>query len=356
MGRQATLRQKGGHWASDAGGKTRRFGKVAETPYADALQRFREHLANPKPTDAPESPTPTSAFIVGDLRDKYLAWLKRNRSDKNHRESKRHLDRFANAYGTLNADAITGEHLEAFQDTLAGVHAPLYVKKHSASVRTMFNRGVRMGWLSPSFRPFATVEAIRLDPRPLSESDLPTLGEVRTLFANAKSEMADMLHVYYATGARTHELIDARVGDFQPTARTLVLGRHKRSKTLREPTPRTIMLNADAHAILARRCEGRESNAVIFPNRNGKPYTSVLLDDRFATVRRRAKVRDEITLYSFRHLWISEMLMAGVDVLLVAKMAGTSVKMIETVYGHFRTQSYADAQAKLDAARARRKA
>ena len=46
------------------------------------------------------------------------------------------------------------------------------------------------------------------------------------------------------------------------------------------------------------------------------------------------------------------MLMAGVDVLLVARMAGTSVAMIEQVYGHFRNQSYQDAQARLDRDRA----
>ena len=124
------------------------------------------------------------------------------------------------------------------------------------------------------------------------------------------------------------------------------MGRHKRSQTLREPIPRTITLNADAYAILARRCEGRLADAYIFPNRKGKPYTSVLLDDRFATVRKRAGIRSTITIYSFRHLWISEMLMAGVDVLLVARMAGTSVAMIERVYGHFRSQSYQEAQAR----------
>ena len=48
------------------------------------------------------------------------------------------------------------------------------------------------------------------------------------------------------------------------------------------------------------------------------------------------------------------MLMAGVDVLLVARMAGTSVVMIEGVYVHFRNQSYQDAQAKLDRERATR--
>ena len=36
------------------------------------------------------------------------------------------------------------------------------------------------------------------------------------------------------------------------------------------------------------------------------------------------------------------------DVLLVARMAGTSVAMIERVYGHFRNHSYQDAQARLD--------
>ena len=48
------------------------------------------------------------------------------------------------------------------------------------------------------------------------------------------------------------------------------------------------------------------------------------------------------------------MLMAGVDVLLVARMAGTSVAMIERVYGHFRNQSYQEAQAWLDRERATR--
>ena len=42
--------------------------------------------------------------------------------------------------------------------------------------------------------------------------------------------------------------------------------------------------------------------------------------------------------------------MAGVDLLLVARMASA---MIERVYGHFRNQSYQDAQARLDAARRR---
>ena len=64
--------------------------------------------------------------------------------------------------------------------------------------------------------------------------------------------------MYYNTGSRTHELIEAKIADFQGASRTIVLGKHKRTRTQREPVPRTITLNADAYIILERRCQGRD--------------------------------------------------------------------------------------------------
>jgi integrase len=65
------------------------------------------------------------------------------------------------------------------------------------------------------------------------------------------------------------------------------------------------------------------------------------------------KVRDQITIYDFRHLWISEML-AENDVATVAHMAGMSIRMIETVYGYFRNAHLREAQGRLDQARQQR--
>jgi integrase len=76
--------------------------------------------------------------------------------------------------------------------------------------------------------------------------------------------------------------------------------------------------------------------------------------ERFRKVRELAKVRKRITIYDFRHLWISEALMAGVDVFTVAEMAGTSVKMIEQTYGHLRGSHLEDAQRRLDESRRKR--
>ena len=47
--------------------------------------------------------------------------------------------------------------------------------------------------------------------------------------------------------------------------------------------------------------------------------------------------------------------MAGVDIFTVAKMAGTSVEMIEKTYGHLRGAHLDDAQRRLDQAQTRAK-
>jgi hypothetical protein len=65
-------------------------------------------------------------------------------------------------------------------------------------------------------------------------------------------------------------------------------------------------------------------------------------------------VRGHITPYSFRDLYISELLMIGTPLFQVAKMAGTSTFEVEKTYGHFFNHDLAAAQEKLDAIRANR--
>src|SRR4051794_25038876 len=88
------------------------------------------------------------------------------------------------------------------------------------------------------------------------------------------------------------------------------------------------------------RGDGKDAIDGIFPRpSDGKSYSNANVAERLQNVRNRAGVRSTITMYSFRHLWISEMRMAGVDVLHIGRMAGTSVALIERVYGHFRTRA-----------------
>jgi integrase len=198
-----------------------------------------------------------------------------------------------------------------------------------------------------------------------------------------------MLKCYYHTGARTDELASCEVADFLPRTSQVILGKHKRSRTQRHPTIRHITLNAEALEILKKHCEGKQPTDRLFLNEEGRPWTVRNLAKRFERVKavantlmrlkkeneekekeaaaapkeRREKksvekpsVRSEITIYDFRHLWISDALMAGNDVVTVARMAGTSIAMIERVYGHFSNQHLHEAQKRLDLSRQQLKA
>ena len=75
------------------------------------------------------------------------------------------------------------------------------------------------------------------------------------------------------------------------------------------------------------------------------------VDDRFKKVRKLSDVRESLSVYSFRHKFISELLQAGVDVYTVAKLAGNSVAVIESTYGHLRSVDYRNAVKRLEAFR-----
>jgi hypothetical protein len=101
---------------------------------------------------------------------------------------------------------------------------------------------------------------------------------------------------------------------------------------------------ADSSGRIGRLCQGRPSAAHLFVHPSGCPWNRNIPSNRFKVIQERAGVRDGIVLYGFRRLRISQMPMARMEELLVARMTGTSVATIERVYGHLRNQSYEEAQ------------
>ena len=99
---------------------------------------------------------------------------------------------------------------------------------------------------------------------------------------------------------------------------------------MREPRPRVIVLIDTANAIVSRLCEGREADAHLFNTPKGKRWSDTLLSYHFPQARLKAKAREMLTPYALRHLWISEALMARLDTMIVARLAGTSTAMSES--------------------------
>jgi integrase len=397
MPRQAKLGKKNGHWYTKAGNPNGvYFGKVGEVAYQEAKEKFADYLKAIAPARVAQT---VATISTAELVDLFLDWVQTNRSDRTYDERKRHLQRFIDfgRNGRLVADIPAMEMQSADLSAFLADAEDRYkldaftTDKHATSIKAAFHWGTRhpspVTHLPPGFRPFASVEKYKRPPEPMLEDELPTPDEVELLFKWADADLAvireteripgkrgrpvrtrrpeeyrptgenpyvgfeEMLRVYWHTGARTGELAACTVSDFVRSAKQIVLGRHKRAKTMKDAVARRITLNAEAFSILEKWCRGKRGDAPIFTDPKGRPWQRDRLDNRFEKVRTRAGVRDDITIYSFRHLWISETIMAGVDVATVAKMAGTSIAMIEKVYGHFTNQHFLDAQSRLDYAR-----
>jgi integrase len=400
MPRAAKLGKHKGQWCTKAGNPNGvYFGRVDEVSYRDAQKLFRSHLSS-LTTKTLVKPV---GITVAELMDKFLAWAETSRGERTFGERRQHLGRFvhfrkgSDLIADVPATSVDADDLKDFLAYLKehdrqnekwvkrkAALDPFTVGKYQTSIMACFAWGAGKRNPKPclprDFHPFLGMERHKRPPEPLLETELPTKEEIGKLLHHADDDLAivvernryrsrrpeearedhpykgfkDLLTVYHQTGARTSELAVARVGEFVRGAGQIVLGKHKRSKTLKETATRRITLSGEALAIVQKLCEGKTSNDPIFTDQKGRAWDRYTLDMRFKHVRTRAKVRDDITIYSFRHLWISEALMAGIDVSTVSKMAGTSIAMIEKVYGHYRNDHFADAQKKLMAARSAR--
>ncbi len=387
MPRRPRLTKKNGYWYTRAGNPNGvYFGRVGDVDYRTAQRLFGDYLGSLSAA----RPAPQAAVTAVEICDEFLAWVQQNRGARTFDERKRHLDRFCSfergsgRMADLAARDVRGEHLERFLAHVREDHGTgdFTTDKHATSVKAAFNWASKQGRLLPAdFRPFSGIEKYKRPVEALAEHDLLRAEEMEALLSSADADLAavtengrrrrrapeecrvgpenpyvgfrDLLLCYWHTGARTSELVACRVRDFHAPTRQLVLGKHKRVRTMRDPRPRQMTLNDEALSVVRRQVVGKEPDGYVFDDPRGNPWTRFSLAQRFARVRARAGVRDDVTIYSFRHLWISEALMAGNDVATIARMAGTSIAMIEKVYGHFTTDHLREAQARLDGRRKR---
>jgi integrase len=404
MPRQPKLRKKkvgrSIYWFTKAGGDTY-LGNVEEVSHLDARKLFADHLLR---LHTSETSSKRQGLSAGELMDLFLDWVQKHRDETTYSTRSTYCSRFGSfRVGSrkariveLPADKVRGEDLEAWLASLKEEGLGAQTRLHAeTSVRHCWNWATKhpspTPHIPPTFRPFSAVERTHVPLKPLTENDLLTDHEYQAIMSAAELDsdqfrrhgltktaarkgidqlrridgkvgcFADLLRCYYATGARTDELASCLVEDVLFQTKQVILGKHKRSRTQKRTTVRQVTLNDEALAVFARHCEGKQPTDYVFLNNNGMPWTVRTLAKRFERVKEVAAalnfgiVRREITIYDFRHLWISESLMApGNDAATVARMAGTSIAMIEQVYGHFRNQHLHDAQARLDRLRQQR--
>lgn len=385
MPRQPKLRRikKQGreYWGTQAGGSVKYFGRTSEVPHKEAEPLFRAYLAELRLRPAnDQEPEDTSNISSLELVNEYLTWVQQNLSANNYSTKKSFLARWCRhrvfgrrlaghgrPIGHLVAMTVTAQHLSEFVGALSddvatkGKNAGQPLSETALS-HAMVHVKACWSWASDpqrgalfpaDHRPFAGMKKVQISPKPKAEVELATQEEIELLFTNAeagrrnKSEprvFEDVLRFTYGTGCRPGELAALQVRDVQLRTRQVTLGRHKRTHAQSAATIRDIQLDDETLEICRRLCRGRDGDSRVFVQPNGAPWNQDRLDERFRRVRRLAGVRESITLYSYRHLWITDLIESPqIPIATIAAMAGTSIKMIEQTYGHFRNQAKAEA-------------
>jgi integrase len=101
---------------------------------------------------------------------------------------------------------------------------------------------------------------------------------------------------------------------------------------------RDIPLSPAAARLLKRLAAGKTSDARLFLRDDGRPWGHSDWDEPIREAATRSKLPPEphtgVCAYRLRYCWITDTLRAGMSVLEVARLAGTSVQMLNEHYGH----------------------
>lgn len=151
-------------------------------------------------------------------------------------------------------------------------------------------------------------------------------------------DMRQLVRAMLLTGARPGELANASVQHFDRDQGTLAL----EGKT----GHRVVTLSSAAIAFFVDETKDKIGNAPILQTGYGQRWNKDSWKKPFKAAVSAAKLPPTVVMYSLRHTAISEMIAAGMDSFIVAKLAGTSTAMIDKHYGHLRHDK---TRAKLDA-------
>jgi integrase len=118
------------------------------------------------------------------------------------------------------------------------------------------------------------------------------------------------------------------VGNFDKRTAELTIGKDKNGN------PRRILLPVQAAELFAEQVKAKLPSAPLFMRANGKEWDKDSWKRPIAVAVAATGLPSAATAYTLRHSTITDLVSAGLPLLTIAQISGTSAKMIEEHYGH----------------------
>jgi len=150
----------------------------------------------------------------------------------------------------------------------------------------------------------------------------------RKLLDHASAEAAPFIRALCLLPFRPGAMAKLTAGDFDKRTSELTIGKDKTGK------PRRIQVSPDAAALLAAQAKDKLPGASLFMRSNGKAWDKNSWKLPIADAVKAADLPAGATAYTLRHSTITDLVSAGLPLLTIAQISGTSAEMIERHYGH----------------------
>lgn len=225
--------------------------------------------------------------------------------------------------GWLNSQAVESDDDEEVR------RSKDYANRNLSSLKAALNAAYKHRLVATDTA-WATVTGFKDVDAPRKNAFL-SLEQRTALMAACPADLATFVKALLLTGARPGEAAKLKAKDFD---------KHLGTITLTGKTGlRQVAVSTAAAEFFGELCKSRIGDAVMLPDPFGQIWKKDNWSKPFRAAARKAGLVDDVVLYSIRHTAISEMVLAGIDSFIVAKLTGTSVAMIERHYGHLKHSS-----------------
>lgn len=326
-------------------GKRRTIGKHPVMTLAGARAAALAALSEASQHGAPLAVTrPKADTTVADACRDYVATLKKDGRDTAAADADRRFERclYADKLGKVRLTDLHQDHIEAWRDRVERGDLPaLPVKRGRPPVakplakssvnrmRTVLVAALNHAVARRKASPDVAFEWNSV--KPLKDASQRRglyleRAQRRALLDAAVGPVRDLIECVALTGCRP--------GDPAICLRSDYDGRTASVRFRSKDHDRKIPLSPAAGAMFDRLAKGKLPKAHLFTQDGGKAWTADAWSDPVREAAARAGLPAGVTLYTLRHCWITDAIVGGMDLLTVAKLAGTSLAMIEKHYGH----------------------
>lgn len=324
-------------WYSSVTGKYRSLkdeagnvihGKDSEEAAKRAYARLLLETADRGP-DAPKT-----LYTVRQVCNAYLDYLNKRPSQKGYKLALGYLTAFASHVGP-----DTYAHKVQRSALLNLLEANTQWKSNNTIARVIgvvvatFNQAVERGWIEKN--PFQNYKR----PSLVARVTLISPEEEKLVFRFANRALADYCWFLRRTGCRPDEAARIEAANCRDNGTNVVVTLTEWKNADKSGKPRVIVCDSEISALVRHLCRINPVGP-IFRNCEGLPLVESRRIAAWDALRDKiernepGKFNSELSLYSFRHTYITDQVRRGTPTTVIARLAGTSAKMIDRVYCH----------------------